>query len=96
MPRTQAAAFFDAGSGWLLPGWLGPDRPTMLAGTNGSLRSSTGIELRWQVPILEQTMRVNYAVNLRRLGRALLLPDGSHFRPPNQRSALGWALGSLF
>ena len=96
MPRTQAAAFFDAGSGWLLPGWLGPDRPTLLAGTNGALRSSTGIELRWQVPILEQTVRVNYAVNFRRLGRALLLPDGGHFRPPNRRSALGWALGSRF
>jgi len=31
-----------------------------------------------------------------RLARAILLPDGSAFRPPNRRAAVGWAIGSLF
>jgi outer membrane protein insertion porin family len=96
VPRSEAAAFFDAGSGWLLPSWLGPDRPTLLGGTNGALRSSAGIELRWQVPGVELPVRVHYALNPLRLSRALLLPNGSRFRPPNRRTALGWAFGTLF
>jgi outer membrane protein assembly factor BamA len=96
MPRTEAAAFFDAGSSWLLPGWLGPSRPALLQRTNGALRSSTGIEMRWQIPGLEQTLRIHYAINPLRFGRAILLPDATRFRPPDRRAALGWALGSLF
>jgi len=96
MPRTEAAAFFDAGSGWLLPGWLGSTRPTLLEGTNGALRSSTGVEMRWRVPGLEQPLRVHYAFNPLRLSRDILLPDGTRFRPPNRRTALGWAFGSVF
>lgn len=95
VPRTEAAAFFDAGSGWLLPNWLGPNRPALLGATNGVLRASTGIELRWQVPGVGQTLRIHYALNLLRLRRSILLPDGSLFRPPDRHSALGWALGSL-
>jgi len=95
-PRTQAAGFFDAGSGWLLPNWLGPDRPTLLSGTNGALRASTGIELRWLVPVVNQTVRLHFAVNPLHLARPLLLPDGGRFHPPDQRTAWGWALGSLF
>jgi outer membrane protein insertion porin family len=96
MPRTEVAAFFDAGSGWLLPGWLGPNRPTLLEGTSGALRSSTGIEMRWRVPGLEQPLRVHYAFNPLRLSRGILFPDGTRFQPPNRRTALGWAFGSVF
>ncbi len=96
MPRTEAAAFFDAGSGWLLPGWLGSTRPTLLEGTNGALRSSTGVEMRWRIPGLEQPLRVHYAFNPLRLSSAILFPDGTHFHPPNRRTALGWAFGSVF
>jgi outer membrane protein assembly factor BamA len=52
-PRTQVVGFYDTGSSWLLPNWLGPDRPTLLSGTNGILRASTGLELRWQIPVVE-------------------------------------------
>jgi len=94
--RTEAAAFFDTGIGWLLPGWLGANRPALLGATKGIVRASTGVEMRWQVPIVDQTVRVHYAVNPMRLARAILLPDGSAFRPPNRRAAVGWAIGSLF
>ncbi len=93
---TEAAAFFDAGSGWLLPNWLGPSRPELLAGTNGVLRSSTGVEMRWMVPGLHQTARVHFALNPLRLKRSILLADHSIFRPPDRSSAWGWAIGSLF
>jgi outer membrane protein assembly factor BamA len=95
-PRTQAGAFFDTGSGWLLPNWLGPRRPLLLAGTNGLLRASTGFELRWQAPIVEQPVRLDFAVNPLRLAKSFLLPDGSHFRASDRRWAWSWGLGSLF
>ncbi len=59
-------------------------------------RSSAGIELRWEVPGVELPVRVHYALNPLRLSRALLLPDGSRFRPPNRRTALSWAFGTMF
>lgn len=95
-PRLQAAGFFDTGSGWLLPNWLGRSRPAVLSGSNGVLRASTGIELRFQLPVVNQPLRFDYAANPLRLARALLLPDGSAFRPPDRRAAFVWALGSLF
>ncbi|HJY85458.1 MAG TPA: POTRA domain-containing protein [Candidatus Acidoferrales bacterium] len=96
VPRAEVAGFFDAGSGWLLPGWLGPNRPTLLRGTNGIPRASTGLELRWRLPVIEHTLRVHYSWNPLRLRETLSLPDGSRFRPPDRHAALGWALGSLF
>ncbi len=95
-PRAEAAAFLDAGSGWLLPGWLGPTRPLLLGATNGAWRSSTGMEMRWQVPVVDQTVRVYYAINPLRLARTMGLPDGSVFRPSNRRRGAGWALGTMF
>ena len=95
-PRTQVVAFYDTGSGWLLPNWLGPNHPVVLAGTNGILRASTGLELRWQVPIVEQPLRLDIAVNPLRLAKSFLLPDGSRFRAPDRLLGWGWALGPLF
>ncbi|MFY9529985.1 MAG: POTRA domain-containing protein [Candidatus Acidiferrales bacterium] len=95
-PRTRAVGFFDTGSGWLLPNWLGPERPVLLNGTNGLLRASTGVELRWQTPLVQQPLRVDFAVNPLRLAKSFLLPDGSHFRASDRRAAMSWALGSLF
>jgi len=95
-PRTEVVGFFDTGSGWLLPNWLGPRRPILLAGTNGFLRASTGFELRWQAPIVEQPLRLDFAVNPLRLAKSFLLPDGSHFRAPDRQWAWGWGLGALF
>ncbi|HEX2713177.1 MAG TPA: BamA/TamA family outer membrane protein, partial [Candidatus Acidoferrales bacterium] len=95
-PRTEAAAFFDLGSGWLLPGWLGPSRPALLGRTNGALHGSTGIEMRWRVPGLEQPLRIYYAFNPLRPRHNLHLPDGSRFRVPDRRAALRWAFVSLF
>ncbi len=92
----DAAAFFDAGAGWLLPRWLGADAPELLEGTNGVLHASTGLELRVPLPAVRQDLRLYYAVNPLRLAESFLLSDGSAFRPGERRSAFGWALGSLF
>jgi len=93
---VEGAAFFDAGSGWLLPNWLGPSRPPIIASTNGVLHGSTGFELRWTVPALGVPMRVNYSFNVLRLNRSFLLHDGSLIRLHNRVGALGWGFGQLF
>jgi outer membrane protein assembly complex protein YaeT len=93
---TQAIGFFDLGSGWLLPDWLGQTRPTLLDGTNGILHGSIGIELQWTVPGIQVPVRANYSVNVLRLNRFLLLPDGALFHAHNKLFAFGWALGTLF
>jgi len=95
-PRTQVVGFYDTGSGWLLPNWLGPDRPVVLTGTNGILRASTGLEVRWRIPIVEQPLRLDLAVNPLRLARSFLLPDGSRFRAPDRLLGWTWGLGPLF
>jgi outer membrane protein assembly complex protein YaeT len=93
---TEAAGFFDLGSGWLVPNWLGPARPLLLRSTNGVLHGSTGIELRWTVPGVQVPVRVYYAVNVLRLDRSIRLSDKSFFFPRNRFSAFGWGLGALF
>jgi outer membrane protein assembly complex protein YaeT len=93
---TQAAGFFDLGSGWLLPNWLGRARPSLLDSTNGLLHASTGIELSWTVPGIQVPVRGYYAVNVLRLNRFLQLPNGSVFHAYNRFSAFGWAVGTLF
>ncbi|HEV3375254.1 MAG TPA: POTRA domain-containing protein [Candidatus Acidoferrum sp.] len=94
--RTQAAGFFDLGSGWLLPNWLGHARPSLLDTTNGLLHGSTGIEIQWTVPRIQVPVRGYYAVNVLRLNRFLALPSGTVFHAHNRFSAFGWALGTLF
>ena len=84
------------GSGWLLPNWLGPSKPALLAATNGVLHGSTGIELTWTVPNVQVPVHAYYAVNVLRLDRLLPLPDKSLLRAHNRFAALGWGLGSLF
>jgi len=93
---TEAAGFFDLGSGWLLPNWLGPAKPLLLPSTNGVLHVSTGIELRWTVPGVNVPFRAYYALNLLRLDRSIRLSDKSIFFARNRFSAFGWGLGSLF
>ncbi|MBI3405042.1 MAG: BamA/TamA family outer membrane protein [Acidobacteria bacterium] len=94
--RTEVATFFDAGAGWLLPQWLGFGRPRVLEGTSGTWRASTGIEIRFTIPHLEQTLRFHYAWNPLRLARSIFGTSGSLFRGPDRRGAFGWALGSIF
>jgi outer membrane protein assembly factor BamA len=93
---TEAAGFFDLGSGWLLPNWLGPAKPLLLPSTNGVLHGSTGIELRWTVPGVNVPFRAYYALNLLRLDRSIRLSDKSIFFGRNRFSVFGWGLGSLF
>jgi len=93
---TQAAAFFDLGSGRLLPNWLGPSKPVLLAATNGALHGSTGMELRWTVPGVQVPVRAYYAFNVIRLDRFISLSDKSRFFAHDRFSAFGWGLGSLF
>ncbi len=96
LPRTQGAAFFDVGAGWMVFPWVGPGRPSLLERTDGLLRASTGYELRYELPVVQQVVRVYYALNPLRLARVYALPDGSVFRPSERRSAVGWGLGLLF
>lgn len=93
---AQAAAFFDVGSGWLLPNWLGKTKPLLLGSTNGVLHGSFGLELRWTIPEIQVPVRAYVAINVLRLDRLLQLPDGSLFRAHNKLFSLGWALGNLF
>lgn len=93
---VQAAGFFDLGSAWLFPNWLGTLRPTLLESTNGVLHGSAGIELRWTIPELQVPVRAYYSDNVLRLNRFLPLPDGSLFRARNKLFTFGWALGNLF
>jgi len=93
---AEAAGFFDLGSGWLLPNWLGPAKPLLLPSTNGVLHGSTGIELRWTVPGVNVPFRAYYALNLLRLDRSIRLSDKSIVFTRNRFSAFGWGLGSLF
>ena len=92
----EAAAFFDTGSGLLLPNWLGPTRPPLITSTNGLLHASTGFEVRWTLPVFDVPVRLNYSFNILRLNRALFLPDGSVFRLHNRLGVLRWGLGPLF
>jgi outer membrane protein assembly factor BamA len=93
---TQAAGFFDLGSGVLLPNWLGPTKPLLLGATNGILHGSAGIELRWTVPGVQVPVRAYYAVNILRLDRFISLSDKSRFLAHDRFCAFGWGLGSLF
>ena len=102
LPRAHAAAFFDAASLWSLSSLASGE---VLDATDGRWRAASGLELRWQMPatllgapnpLAGETLRLHYAVDVLRLARTLFLPDGSHLRLPERRSALGWALGSLF
>jgi outer membrane protein insertion porin family len=93
---VEGATFFDAGSGLLLPNWLGQTRPSLINSTNGLFHGTTGFELRWTLPVIGTPLRVNYSFNLLRLNRALLMPDGSAFRLHDRLGALGWGLGPLF
>lgn len=94
--ELEAAAFFDAGAGWLLPGRSGNPRPDLLDRTNGLVHATTGLELRVRLPVLNETLRFHYAADPLGLVTNLLLPDGSHFRLRGRRAAVGWALGTLF
>jgi outer membrane protein insertion porin family len=93
---TEVAAFFDLGSGWLLPNWLGPTKPLLLGMTNGVLHGSTGMEFRWTVPGVQVPVRTYYALNVLRMNRFVSLPENSLFHAHNRFSAFGWGLGTLF
>jgi outer membrane protein assembly complex protein YaeT len=93
---VEGATFFDAGSGFLLPNWLGQTRPSVLPSTNGLVHGATGFELRWTLPVVGTPLRVNYSFNLLRLSRNFLMPDGSTFHLRDRLGALGWGLGPLF
>jgi outer membrane protein insertion porin family len=93
---VQETTFFDAGSGLLLPNWMGQSRPSIINSTNGLLHGSTGLELSWRMPLVGVPLRVNYSFNVLRLNRTFFMPDGSIFRVRDRLGALGWGLGPLF
>lgn len=93
---VEGNSFFDAGSGLLLPNWMGPSRPSLIESTNGLIHGSTGIEVSWKVPTVGVPLRINYSFNVLRLDRAFFMPDGSIFRVHDRLGALGWGLGPLF
>jgi len=93
---TEAAAFFDLGSGLLLRNWLGPTKPVLLGATNGVLHGSTGFEFRWTLPGVQVPVRFYYALNILRVNRFFSLSENSLFHAHNRFSAFGWGIGSLF
>ena len=93
---TEAAAFFDLGSGFLFPNWLGSTKPLLLGATNGVLHGSTGFELGWTVPGVQVPVRAYYSLNVLRLNRFVSLSDKSRLLAHNRLSAFGWGLGTLF
>jgi len=93
---VQGTTFLDAGSGLLLPNWMGQTRPSIINSTNGLLHGSTGLELSWKVPTVGVPLRVNYSFNVLRLNRVFFMPDGSLFRVHNRLATLGWGLGPFF
>jgi len=93
---TKAAAFFDLGSGFLLPNWLGSTKPLLLGATNGVLHGSTGFEIGWTVPGVQVPVRAYYSLNVLRLNRFVSLSDKSRLLAHNRFSAFGWGLGTLF
>jgi outer membrane protein assembly complex protein YaeT len=93
---TEAAGFFDLGSGTLMPNWLGQTRPALVSSTNAILHGSTGIQLQWTLPGVGVPVRAYYALNVLRLNRWLAMPDASLFHAQDRFSAFGWGLGSLF
>jgi outer membrane protein assembly factor BamA len=93
---VEAAGFFDLGSGWLLPNWLGPTKPNLLSATNGILHGSTGLQLQWTIPGVQVPFRSYYAVNVLRLDRWIPLSEKSVLHPHNRLGAFGWGLGSFF
>jgi outer membrane protein insertion porin family len=95
-PRAEVAGFADGGSSWLLPKWLATERTPPLAGTNGLLRLSTGIELRLKIPLLDAPLRFYYATNPLRLAERFRLRDGSALAVRERRAAFGWAIGTFF
>jgi len=93
---VEAAGFFDLGSGWLLPNWLGPSKPNLLSTTNGVLHGSTGIQLQWTIPGIQVPFRSYYSLNVLRLDRLVPLSEKSLLHAHNRFGAFGWGLGSLF
>jgi len=93
---TEAVGFFDLGSGFLMPNWLGPSRPWLIDSTNGIVHGSTGMELRWTLPAVGVPVRAYYALNVLRLNRPVWMPDSSLLRVHNRFAAFGWGHGSLF
>jgi len=93
---TEAAGFFDVGSGLLQRNWLGRWKPATIDPTNGIVHGSTGIELRWTLPQVGVPVRAYYAWNVLRLNRSVWMPDGSLLHLRNRLGAFGWGLGSLF
>jgi outer membrane protein assembly factor BamA len=93
---VMAAGFFDLGSGWLLPRWLGPTKPSLLSATNGVRHGSTGLEFEWTIPGIQVPIRSYYALNVLRLDRVIPLSDRSLLHLHNRLGAFGWGLGSLF
>lgn len=93
---ADAAVFLDTGAGWLVPRWLGDARPAVVRNSSGAARASTGIELRLPLPLVQEKLRLFYAVNPFRAAESWLLPDGTRHRAPHRRAILGWGLGTIF
>ena len=64
--------------------------PTKIGASRQQIYPILAVKVGWP------TVRFHYAINPLRLGRTILLPGGTRFRPPDRRGAWGWALGSLF
>lgn len=102
MPLSDSVSlnyFFDVGISSLL------DRPDLLKGnkglvlleaTNRLLRTSTGAELQFQLPVVNKPLRLIFALNPTRLSRSFLLPDGKVLKLQERLARFKLGLGRSF
>ena len=57
-------------------------------GTNFKPHTSAGVELDFQIPIIQAPFRIYYAFNYLRLTETIVPPEGAFYVPPAQRQAL--------
>ena len=93
---VEGVTFFDSGTGFLLPNWLGKTRPTLINSTNGIIHGAAGFEARWTVPVLGVPLRLDYSLNIMRLNRNSLIGSGSVLRTYGRLGVLSWGVGPLF
>jgi outer membrane protein insertion porin family len=87
--RFAVVPFFDAGVISAIHPLAGV---SVLPGTNGLVRASTGVEGRFRVPLLEQPLRVIVAFNPTRLDRWVSGDGGRLFRVRER----AWRLRAIF
>jgi len=70
------------------PGLTIPKNLQVSPGTNFRPHTSTGLELDFQIPVIQAPFRIYYALNYLRINRTITPPLGAFYVPPAERAAL--------